>query len=34
MEGFDYNKKNLEYIPCNLCGGNDFKIMVINFKVK
>lgn len=28
MEGFDYNKKNLEYIPCNLCGGNDFKIIV------
>lgn len=28
MEGFDYNKKELEHIPCNLCGGNDFKVIV------
>lgn len=27
MNSFDYSKKQLEQIPCNLCGGRDFKII-------
>lgn len=28
MQEFNYNEKELEYIPCNLCGSNDSKIIV------